>query len=238
MSTASKPLSLYHSLNEFCFYMRNEIPRDVLLKIRECYISQFPTYDECKTEIVNDLFPTKIYRQLKWMKDNGFGDYKVGGSAALKLASADTAWENNDVDILVYTKTRSYNYAKQLGLNFDNLIKSWIQDPDDEEMFDTNITHVLTYRYGDFDRKIQLVFFQTFEDSSFINFLDRILDYPAHVLYEVDFDKTDRKTYNFFLPVKTWEAILQKRIPRNLMQSQARIQKYIKRGFEFFTDKE
>jgi hypothetical protein len=63
------------------------------------------------------------------------------------------------------------------------------------------------------------------------------LDYPAHVLYEVNFDKDDKKTYNFFLPVQMWENILQKRIPRNLhcMKSEERIQKYMKRGFEFFT---
>ncbi len=106
-----------------------------------------------------------------------------------------------------------------------------------EEKFHESIYQVLTFQYNDFDKKIQLVFFEKFDNPSFTNFLDEILDYPAHVLYEVDFDEDDRKTYNFFLPIKMWKNILQKRIPRNLhcLQSTERIQKYVGRGFEFFT---
>jgi hypothetical protein len=205
-------------------------------------LSPLPAYGECKTEIIHDLFPTELYRQLQWMKDRGMGDYKVGGSAALKLATADTSWENDDVDIMVHTTMNTIEYAKKLGLT--NLVKSWTKgvdpnNPDREERFHDSIYQVLTFRRNDFDKKIQLVFFKKFNDSSFTNFLDRILDYPAHVLYEVNFDKDDKKTYNFFLPVQMWENISQKRIPRNLhcMKSEERIQKYMKRGFEFFTIK-
>ena len=174
------------------------------------------------------------------MKDSGLGDYKVGGSTALKLASADNTWENDDVDIMVYTEMDACQYATLLGLT--TLIKSWtkgvdVMNVDREETFHQTIYKVLTFQYDNFDKKIQLVFFEKFDNPSFTNFLDKTLDYPAHVLYEVDFDKDDVMTYNFFLPIKMWENILQKRIPRNLhcLRSSARIQKYIERGFEFFT---
>lgn len=235
----SKPLSLYQSFNDFQFYVRDQLLLDVVLTIKEIYISQFPVYDECKTEIHNDIFPTKVYRQLKLMKDKGYGDYKVGGSAALKLASLDNTWENDDVDIMVYTPMKTLEYAERIGLT--TLVKSWTKGMDPmnierEERFHESIFQVLTFQHHDFDKKIQLVFFQEFTGSSFTNFLDGILDYPAHVLYEVDFDKDDRKTYNFFLPTKMWGNILEKRIPRNLhcLQSEERIEKYKKRGFEFF----
>jgi len=203
-------------------------------------LSPVPAYAERTTEITNDLFPTEVYRQLQWMKDQGFGDYKVGGSAALKLATADTTWENDDVDIMVRTAIDTREYAAKLGLT--NLVKSWTRgvdasDPDREEKFHDAICQVLTFQHGAFDKKIQLVFFKLYGNSSFINFLDRVLDYPAHVLYEVNFAENGSKTYHFYLPVKMWESILQKRIPRNLhcMQSETRIQKYMKRGFNFCT---
>jgi hypothetical protein len=220
--------------------VKRQMQADIILTIKKHYIAQFPIYDECKTERDNDLFPAKVYRQLKLMKDSGLGDYKVGGSAALKLASIDNTWENDDIDIMVYTEMNTCEYAAQLGLT--TLTKSWTKgiDPmnaEREEKFHENICQVLTFQHNDFDKKIQLVFFEKFDNPSFTNFLDKILDYPAHVLYEVDFDKDDNKIYNFFLPVKMWGSILQKRIPRNLhcLQSTARIQKYIERGFEFFT---
>jgi len=242
MSTASRSLSLYQSFNCFRYYMGSRLGSDIISTIKKCYIAQFPIFDECKTKIANDLFPTKIYRQLKLMKDGGLGDYKVGGSAALKLASADNTWENDDIDIMIYTKMDTYAFAIQLGLSLTTLTKSWSKgidpmNPDREERFHENIYQVLTFQHNDFDKKIQLVFFAEFDNSSFTDFLDKILDYPAHVLYEVDFDKDDKKAYNFFLPVKMWENIVQKRIPRNLhcLQDTTRIQKYINRGFEFFT---
>jgi hypothetical protein len=217
------------------------IPDKIILTIKEHYTSQ-SVYDECITKINNDLFPTKVYRRLQCMKEEGLGDYKVGGSTALKLASADNTWENDDVDIMVNTQMDTYQYAAQLGLT--TCIKSWTKgvDPsnlDKEEKFHENIYQVLTFQYDDFDKKIQLVFFDEFRSPSFIHFLDQILDYPPHVLYEVEVDKVDRKIYKFFLPMKMWESILEKRIPRNLhcLQSEARLQKYIERGFEFFTEK-
>ena len=210
----------------------------MIFAIENHYIADFPTYDECKTEIDNDFFPTIVYRQLKFMKDTELGDYKVGGSAALKLATADNTWENDDVDIMVYTEMNTYEYSAQLGLT--TLIKSWTKgiDPmnlEKEENFHKNIYQVLTFLHQDFDKKIQLVFFEKFDNPSFTNFLDTILDYPAHVLYEVDFDADDKMKYNFFLPVKMWDNILQKKIPRNLhcLKSSERIEKYVKRGFEF-----
>lgn len=240
MNTISKPLSLYQSLSCFHYIMRNELPLDIIGTIAQHYIAQFPIYAECKTEINNDLFPAQVYRNLNWMKNNGFGDYKVGGSTALKLASADNTWENDDVDIMICTEKNSYEYATALGLT--NLTKSWTKgidsmDVEREEKFHDNIYQVLTFKHDDFDKKIQLVFFEKCDNLSFTNFLDKILDYPAHVLYEVDFDKDDKKTYNFFLPIKMWESILEKRIPRNLhcLKSGERIQKYIERGFEFYT---
>jgi hypothetical protein len=238
-----KPLSLYQSLRYFQCNMRSEIPLDVMSIIAKYYIAKFPIYDECKTELDNDPFPAKVYRQLKLMKDSGLGDYKVGGSAALKLASGDNTWENDDIDIMIYTEMKTNECAAQLGLT--TLTKSWTKGVDEmnvdrEENFHKNIYQVLTFQHDDFDKKIQLVFFEKFDDPLFTNFLDKILDYPAHVLYEVDFDKDDRKTYNFFLPIKMWGCILQKRIPRDLhcLQSTARTQKYVERGFEFFTEKE
>ncbi|MBA2369542.1 MAG: hypothetical protein H0V82_11045 [Candidatus Protochlamydia sp.] len=240
MNTVSKPLSLYQSLSCFHYNFRDQLPLDLIVTIAKYYIASIDVYDECKTEINNDLFPAKIYRQLKWMKDNGFGDYKVGGSNALKLASADNTWENDDVDIMVYTEMNTYEYATALGLT--NHTKSWTKgidsmDVEREEKFHDNIFQVLTFKNDDFDKKIQLVFFEKCDNHSFTNFLDKILDYPAHVLYEIDFDKDDKKIYNFFLPVKMWESILEKRIPKNLhcLKSGARIQKYIERGFVFYT---
>ena len=240
MGIDSRPLSLYQTFNYFQDQMKNQIPAEIIFIIKEYYIAPFPVYDECKTKINNDLFPTQVYRQLKLMKDSGLGDYKVGGSAALKLASADNTWENDDIDIMVYTEMNTRVYAAQLGLT--TLTKSWTKgvdqmNADREEKFHESIYQVLTFQHNDFDKKIQLVFFEKFDNPSFTNFLDKILDYPAHVLYEVDFDKDDRKTYNFFLPIKMWGSILQKRIPRNLhcLQSTERIQKYVERGFEFFT---
>src|SRR5262249_19071874 len=109
--------------------MKNRIPRDILSTIKEFYIAQFPIYDECKTELENDSFPTKIYRQLKLMKDGEHADYKVGGGAALKLALADNTWENDDVDIMVYTEMNTLEYAAQLGLT--NLTKSWTKGVDE-----------------------------------------------------------------------------------------------------------
>ncbi|HEX4839665.1 MAG TPA: hypothetical protein VFU89_04405, partial [Rhabdochlamydiaceae bacterium] len=158
----------------------------------------------------------------------------------LKLATCDPTWENDDVDIMVQTAMDTREYAKKVG--FTHLVKSWTkgvdpQNPDREEHFHDAIYQVLTFQHNEFDKKIQLVFFRKFKDLSFTNFLDKILDYPAHVLYEVYFDKNDKRTYKFFLPVKMWDNILQKQIPRNLhcMKSETRIQKYMKRGFEFFT---
>lgn len=240
MSTVSAPLSLYQSFNCFQYYMmKRQMPLDLILNIKKRYVAQFPIYDECKTEISSDPFPTKIYHQLKLLKDSGLSDYKVGGSAALKLATSDNTWENDDIDIMICTKMNTREYAAQLGLT--TLIKSWTKDVDPmnaevEEKFHEEIYQVLTFKYDDFHKKIQLVFFQKFVNHSFVNFLDQILDYPAHVLYEVDFDKDNRKIYNFFLPVKMWGNILKKRIPRNLhcLKSEARIQKYINRGFTFF----
>ena len=174
------------------------------------------------------------------MKDCELGDYKVGGSGALKLASADNTWDNDDIDIMIYTEMNTCEYAARLGLT--TLTKSWTRGVDQmnaegEEKFHDKIYQVLTFQHNDFDKKIQLVFFEKFDNTSFTNFLDEILDYPAHILYEVDFDKNDSKTYNFFLPIKMWGSILQKRIPRNLccLKSTARVQKYVERGFEFFT---
>ncbi|HEX4839497.1 MAG TPA: hypothetical protein VFU89_03540 [Rhabdochlamydiaceae bacterium] len=199
----------------------------------------FSEYGTSTVEITNDPFPTEVYRQLQLTKNQGVGDYKVGGSAALKLATCDPTWENDDVDIMVQTAMDTREYAAALGLT--NLVKSWTsgidgKDPDREERFHEAIYQVLTFQHGEFDKKIQLVFFKHNDDYSFINFLDLVLDYPAHVLYEVNFTENGSKTYDFFLPVKMWTSILQKRIPRNLhcMQSEARIQKYMKRGFEFY----
>ncbi len=242
MSVDAKPLSLYRSFNCFQYYMSDRLGSDIMLNIKKYYIAQIPIYDECRTRIANDLFPTKIYRQLKLMKDSGLGDYKVGGSAALKLATADNTWENDDVDIMVRTEMKTLVFAAHLGLDTLNaLTKSWTRNvdpinPDTEEKFHDSIYQVLTFQYNDFDKKIQLVFFKEFGKSSFTDFLDTILDYPAHVLYEVDFDKDDKKIYNFFLPVKMWKNIVQKQIPRNLhcVRSKARIKKYMNRGFEFF----
>lgn len=89
MSIDSNPLSLYQTFNYFQNQMWRKLPPEMIFIIKEHYIAQYPVYDECKTKINNDLFPTQVYRQLKLMKDRGLGDYKVGGSAALKLASAD-----------------------------------------------------------------------------------------------------------------------------------------------------
>ncbi len=135
----------------------------------------------------------------------------------------------------------TYEYAAQVGLT--NLIKSWTKfvDPIDaerEEKFHDKIYQVLTFQHKDFDKKIQLVFLERLGKDSLTNFLDKILDYPAHVLYEVDIDNEGKKKYTFFLPVKMWGNILQKKIPRNLhcLKSTERIEKYKKRGFEFFTE--
>jgi len=219
------------------------MPPKMILNIKKIYIAKFPIWDECKTKIANDLFPTKIYRQLKLMKDSGHCDYKVGGSAALKFASADNTWENDDIDIMVYTKMDTHVFTTQLGLI--TCTKNWTKgidptNPDKEEKFHASIYQVLTFQHNDFNKKIQLVFLKKPDNSSFADFLDKILDYPAHVLYEVNFDKDDKKIYNFFLPVKMWGNIVQKRIPRNLhcLQSKARIEKYISRGFEFLTERD
>ena len=244
MIVDSKPLSLYQSFNDFHLYMRcQQIPLEIILTIKECYIALFhknrDAYDVCNTKIDNDFFPIQLYRQLKLLKDYGMGDYKVGGSAALKLASADDTWENDDVDIMIYTQLNPRMYATALGLNC--ACKSWTKgiDPmnsESEERFHESIFQVLTFQHPDFDKKIQLVFFEKFYNLTFTSFLDTILDYPAHVLYEVDFDAEEKMTYNFFLPVKMWDSILQKRIPKNLhcLKSSERIEKYVKRGFEFF----
>lgn len=197
-----------------------------------------PGYVVSKTEIANDPFPQDIYRQLRVMQDNGFADYKVGGSAALKLASADQTWDNEDVDIFIRTAMNTREFATQLGLG--NPVRSWTRnvDPDNperEERFHDSINQVLTFRHADFNKTIQLVFFDRVGNGSFENFLDGLLDYPAHVLYEVEFPN-DRPIYKFFLPSRLWRNILEKRIPRHLhcINSATRLNKYIARGFTFY----
>ncbi|MBA3602300.1 MAG: hypothetical protein H0W50_01340 [Parachlamydiaceae bacterium] len=162
MNINSKPLFLYQTNSvEFKYfqdYMISQIPVDIILSIKEYYIAlaPIPKYDECKTKINNDLFPTQVYRQLKLMKDSSLGDYKVGGSAALKLASADMTWENDDIDIMVYTEMDTYEYASQLGLT--TLTKSWTKGLDQEntereERFHKNIYQVLTFQHNDLTKK-------------------------------------------------------------------------------------
>lgn len=181
-----------------------------------------------------------IYQNLYSLKNKeslSF-DYKIAGSAALKLATVDTTWENDDVDIMIQTIMDANLCADALGL--PDPIKTWTKgvDPmnkDREENFHDRIVKVLTFRVDGFNKNIQLVFFQNLSKLSFTDFLDDILDYPAHVLYEVDFDTNAKMSYNFYLPTKMWGNIVEKQIPKNMhcLKSAERIEKYMGRGFSF-----